>query len=411
MTDERTSSGAAEVVVAGGGVAALEALLALRELAGERVRLTLVSPDPDFVDRPMTVAEPFGFGTPRRHPLERIAADLDAKLVRASVKEVRAAERRVVLRSGDTLGYDALVLATGARTLPAFEHAITFGEQGSGEAMRELVDRVERGTLRRVAFVAPTAAGWTLPLYELALLTARAARHARVEAELVLISREERPLAVFGTQPSETAARWLRSSGVEFVGASRAEARPGAVVLEPGHRSVAADAIVALPLLRGPRLDGVPADELGFVPVDSHGRVRGLEAVYAAGDATDFPVKQGGLAAQQADAVAAAIAAHLGAPVTPAPFRPVLRGMLFTGDDPHFLYTRDLAEPEQGMSSPSPLWWPPTKIAGRRLAPYLFGAKAAEAFGPPPSGFAEVAVELATETTETTDATASVTAP
>jgi sulfide:quinone oxidoreductase len=399
MTHERASSAAAEVVIAGGGVAALEALLALRDLAGERVGLTLVAPDPDFVDRPMTVAEPFGFGAPRRHPLKRIAANLDATLVRASVKEVRASERRVVLRSGATLSYDTLVLATGARTLPAFDDAITFGEPGSGEAMRELVERVERGAARRVAFIAPTAVGWTLPLYELALLTARAARRAQVEAELVLITREERPLAVFGTRPSATAAHWLRTSGVEFVGATRAEARPGAVVLEPGHRTVPTDAIVALPLVRGPQLEGMPADEYGFIPVDRHGRVRGLDAVYAAGDATDFPVKQGGLAAQQADAIAADIAARLGAGVTPAPFRPVLRGMLFTGADPHFLHTRDLSDPDAGTSSPSPLWWPPTKIAGRRLGPYLLGGEAIEAFGPPPSGFAEVAVELGTAAT------------
>jgi sulfide:quinone oxidoreductase len=395
MTHELAPS-AAEVVIVGGGIAALEALLALSDLAGERVRLTLVAPDPDLVDRPMTVAEPFGFGAPRRHPLAAIASHFDATLVRASVKEVRAAERRVVLRSGDTLAYDMLVLATGARTLPAFDHAITFGEPGSGAAMRELVDGVARGAVRRVAFIAPTAVGWTLPLYELALLTARAARRSQVEAELVLITREERPLAVFGTQPSATAAIWLRTSGVEFIGATRAETRQGVVMLEPGHRSVPTDAIVALPLVRGPRLEGVPADEFGFIPVDRHGRVTGLEAVYAAGDATDFPVKQGGLAAQQADAVVAHIAAHVGARVAPAPFRPVLRGMLFTGEDPHFLHTRDLAHAREGTSSPSPLWWPPTKIAGRYLGPYLFGGEANEAFGPPPGGFAEVGVELAT---------------
>ena len=394
MTDQRASSRAAEVVIVGGGVAALEALLALRELAGDRVHPTLVAPEPDFVDRPMTVAEPFGLGAARRHSLQQIASSFEAKLVRAAVKELRAAERRVVLRSGDTLGYDTLVLAPGARTLPAYDHAITFGRQGSGEAMRELVDGVERGAVRRVAFIAPTAIGWTLPLYELALLTARAAHRSQADTELVLITREERPLAVFGTRPSAAASDWLTSAGVEFIGAARAEVRPGAVLLEPGHRTIPTDAVVALPLVRGAGLEGAPADEYGFIPVDAHGRVRGLEAVYAAGDATDFPVKQGGLAAQQADAVAAHIATQLGATVTPAPFRPVLRGMLFTGDDPQFLGTRELADPGQGISSPLPLWWPPTKIAGRHLGPYLFGGDAAEVFGAAPEGFAEVDVEL-----------------
>jgi sulfide:quinone oxidoreductase len=394
MTPQHAPSAAAEVVIAGGGVAALETLLALRDLAGDRVRVTLVTADPDFVDRPLTVAEPFGFGTARRHPLERIAADFDATIIHGSVKEVRAAERRVVLRSGDTLSYENLVVATGARMLPAFDHAITFGEQGSGEAMRELVDGVERGAVRRVAFVAPTSIGWTLPIYELALMTARAARRSRIDVELVLITREDRPLAVFGTQPSQTAAEWLRALGVEFIAAARADVRPGVVQVKPGQRSVPTDGVVALPLVRGTRLEGLPADESGFIPVDRHGRVRGHEAVYAAGDAANFPVKQGGLAAQQADAVAAHIAAHVGAPVTPAPFRPALRGMLFTGGDPSFLRTRDLADPDEGTSSLAPLWWPPTKIAGRYLSPYLLGGNASEAFGPAPSGFAEIDVEL-----------------
>ena len=177
MTHELAPS-AAEVVIVGGGIAALEALLALSDLAGERVRLTLVAPDPDLVDRPMTVAEPFGFGAPRRHPLERIASNFDASIVRAR-------SRRCAPRSGASCSaaetpsaYDMLVLATGARTLPALRSCDHVRRAGLRRGDARLVDGVERGTLRRVAFIAPTAVGWTLPLYELALLTARAARRA-----------------------------------------------------------------------------------------------------------------------------------------------------------------------------------------------------------------------------------------
>jgi sulfide:quinone oxidoreductase len=312
------------------------------------VRLTLVAPDPDFVDRPMTVLEPFGYRQARRHPLAPIASSFDATLVRAAVSELRATDRRVLLLGGGALDYDKLVLAPGARSMPAFDHAITFGEPTSSEATRELVGRLQRGEVRRVAFIAPTSVGWTLPLYELALLTARTARQSEVDAEIVLVSREERPLAVFGTQPSAMAGRWLRASDIEFIGATAADVRPGVVTLQPGGRTLPVDGVVALPLVRGPRLEGVPADDFGFIPIDSHCRVRGLEDVYAAGDATDFPVKQPGLAAQQADAVAAHIAAGLGAAVKPAPFRPVLRGMLFSGGDPQFLRTRELANADEG---------------------------------------------------------------
>jgi sulfide:quinone oxidoreductase len=62
----------AEVLIVGGGVAAPETLMALRDLAGDRVRVTLA--EPDFVYRPMTVAESFGFGEARWYPLQAIDA-------------------------------------------------------------------------------------------------------------------------------------------------------------------------------------------------------------------------------------------------------------------------------------------------------------------------------------------------
>src|SRR5262249_5119732 len=90
------------------------------------------------------------------------------------------------------------------------------------------------------------------------------------------------------------------------------------------------------------------------------------------GDMTTFPVKQGGIAAQQADVVAAAIAARAGADVVPEPFDPVLRGLLLTGGAPAFLR----AELHGGRADTSSvadeaLWWPPGKIAARYLAPFL----------------------------------------
>ena len=57
----------------------------------------------------------------------------------------------------------------------------------------------------------------------------------------------------------------------------------------------------------------------------------GAEDVYAAGDGTNFPIKQGGIACQQADAVAEVIAKAAGASLEPRSFRPVLRGRLITG--------------------------------------------------------------------------------
>jgi sulfide:quinone oxidoreductase len=164
---------------------------------------------------------------------------------------------------------------------------------------------------------------------------------------------------------------------------------------------LAVDRVVALPQLEGPRLAGLLHDAEGFLPTDLHGRVRGVLDVYAAGDVTAFPVKQGGLAAEQADAVAESIAAWAGVALTPTPFRPVLRGKILTGGVP--LYVR--TEPAGGRGdvsdvSPRPLWWPPTKVAGRFLAPALGGA-GLDPVSSLPSGAAPLAIQVDLEETLT----------
>ncbi|MDP9133866.1 MAG: FAD-dependent oxidoreductase [Actinomycetota bacterium] len=118
------------MLIVGGGVAALETMMALRDLAGDGARVTLVAREPDFVYRAMAVAEPFGLGEARRYPLRRIVEDFGAELVQAGVAALDPSALRVVLRSGDTMRYDTLVLAPGARMLPAFDDALTFRRAG-----------------------------------------------------------------------------------------------------------------------------------------------------------------------------------------------------------------------------------------------------------------------------------------
>ena len=295
------------VVIVGGGVAGLEALLALQALAGDRVDLTLVSQHDWFVDRPVTVAEPFGLASAARHSVPDIVAERGARFVGATVVAVHADAHRVSCADGTELSYDTLILAPGAQLSAPVADAIAFGLEGSGRAIGEMLDRLRSGEARSVAFVAPSTTGWLLPLYELALMTARELARSNVEGvQLRLLSPEDRPLALFGEQGSQSAGRLLAAAGIEFIGST------------DGPGVGAADYVVTLPLLRGPELAGVPTTPPdGFIAVDEHGQVTGLADVYAAGDGVDFPVKQGGLAAQQADAVAEHIAATYGASVEP----------------------------------------------------------------------------------------------
>ena len=161
---------------------------------------------------------------------------------------------------------------------------------------------------------------------------------------------------------SRSAESWCTPS------AYPAEAREGELLLVGGD-VLPADRVVALPRLQGQRIGGVAQTFEGFIPVDPHGRVIGTSDVYAAGDITTFTVKQGGIAAQQAEAAAESIAAASGIAIEPRPFRPVLRGLLLTGDGPQYLHGELTGG--AGMASTEPLWWPPAKIVGRYLAPFL----------------------------------------
>jgi sulfide:quinone oxidoreductase len=383
------------VVIAGGGVAALECLMALRDLAGPYLRIRLVAPGDAFSYRPMQVAEPFSLGHARRYPLAELAADFGAELVTAAIVEVRADARQVVCADGSTLDYDALVLALGARAVAPFRDAVTFGQDSAHEAMHGLLADLEHGYGKRVAFVAPPEATWMLPLYELALMVGREVWSQGIDdARFWLVTPEQRPLAIFGPPVSAAIGKLLAAAGIEFVGSSYAEPVKGALRLEPGGRTLEVDRVVALPALRGPATPGVPADAAGFIPVDIHGRVTGLDGVFAAGDVTTFPIKQGGLAAQQADAVAEAIAAELGGDLTPRPFKPVLRGLLFTGGGDRFIRTGIGGGEGDGAIASTALWWPPTKVAGLYLAPYLYARDHAAEPECAPAGFAEVAVPI-----------------
>jgi sulfide:quinone oxidoreductase len=178
---------------------------------------------------------------------------------------------------------------------------------------------------------------------------------------------------VFGPEASAEVMALLAAAGIRWEGAAGIDVpEPGRVVI--GARELACDRVVALPALKGPAVRGLPADEEGFLRVTPFGHVIGVKNVYAAGDGTSFPIKQGGVACQQADVVAEGIARRAGAPVTPTGYRPVLRGTLLTGARPRWLRSDPGDRRGRGAANEVAdhvLWWPPAKIAGRYLAPYL----------------------------------------
>jgi sulfide:quinone oxidoreductase len=361
------------VLVAGGGVAAVETVLALHELAGERVAVTVIAPGEELVYRPMTVREPFSYAAAGRYPLAPIVRELGAELVRDTLDRVERERQTVITEGGLELPYDALVLALGAQPRARYEHALTIDDRHMDEALHGLVQEIEGGDLKSLTFLIPERMAWQLPIYELALMMAGRAYDTGMQPRIAVVTAEPAPLALFGETVSARVAEQLSAAGIETFTSSWAETpTANEVVVEPGARLLSPTRAIALPELYGPAVRGLPAGEHGFLAIDGHCRVREAGPVFAAGDATDFPVKHGGLGTQEADAAAEAIAALAGAPVEPQPFSPVVHAMLLTDGKP--LYLTAALSGGNALSSEvseTPTWSPPTKIAARFLGPYL----------------------------------------
>jgi sulfide:quinone oxidoreductase len=359
------------VVIAGGGIGALEGLLALQRLAPDRVRITLVTPVDHVAYRSLAVTEPFGAAPAPQFSWAEIARDRGVRWTQDAVTCVRADAREVEVSDGPAIRYDGLLLALGARAHEGLPGAFRFAGPPDVASLREALESLEPGRRNSIVFVAASGIAWTLPLYELALMTVAFGRRRGLDLAIELVTRESEPLGVFGRQASAAVADRLGRAGIRLrTGSFATEAADGRLWLDlegPLH----ADLVVALPRLTGPRLAGVPHDADGFVPVDGYGRVRGVEHVWAVGDMTTRSLKQGGLAAQQADVAAADIAATVaGAPVAVPRYRPKLQGMLLTGERPLFLERRPHAPPESEATDAF-LWWPPHKVAGRHTGAYL----------------------------------------
>lgn len=373
MGHDKGSRSPRRVIICGGGVAGVEALLALRALMKVAVEVHLIAPNRQFVYQPLAVAAPFELAETHLFELAEIAADHNAKLHVDSVAQVDAEAGTVRLSNGIVLAYDAIIIAVGAERRDWLEGALHFGGAESVAAFVGLLEGFEDGSKQRLCFVQPVGLSWALPLYELALLTAsHLADRGIVGVELTVVTPEEDPLDVFGPAASRLLRSLLADRGISLkAGAYAEKIHDGKLHLRPSA-TIEVDCVVTLAQLEGRATPGVPCDAAGFIVVDEHSRVVGLENVYAAGDGTAFPIKQGGIATQQADAAAEAIAARLGAAVTPRPIRPTLRGMLLTGIAPTYLRAHIAGRTGDSFEiAPNPLWWPPSKIAGRYLAPYL----------------------------------------
>ena len=356
-------------MILGGGVAAVEAALALVDLTDGAAHITLVAPEDHVVLQALAPATSFGLVSGASSAsLADLAHTRGFRWVQDVATEVDA-EREIVRCASDReLRYDSLVVAVGAVRVAAFSDAATtyFGSASHAELVT-LRNQITNGAIDSIAVIVPPGVSWTLPAYEIALMLARIARNAGVDVECTLVTPEPAAVALFGPRASAAVAELLGDASIGVRASIYPEVTTGQIRLRPGDELVLADRIVALPRAQAIRIGGLPADAAGFLPVDGYGRVETCSNVYAAGDCTALAVKQGGLAALQADVVAAHIAVEMGANVASPTFRPVMRGKLITGDAEWYLRNPAAGGAGEGDVHDEPLWMPARKVWGTYL--------------------------------------------
>ena len=365
------------VVVCGGGVAGMEAVLRLRRLAGDQLDITLVNPSDTLVYRPLAVLEPFGAALALRYPVARIVADTGVRWIRAGFDWVdRVAQ--LAHAGAEEIPYDALLLAIGGRQLPTPQGVFVFSDR-TAPAYREVLEQAWSGEIKSIAFVVPAEPSWPLPIYELALLTAAGAGNADGQRPEIIVGEPGlRPLAAFGHEASDAITEVLANAHISVYTRCELRDQDGPLLRTPaGDRRP--DLIVTVPRITGPNVRGIAGHALDrFLHVDERCRVTGAGGrIFAAGDATHLPVKQGGVGAQQADTAAAAIVHLAGLGPEPKPLHPVIRGVLLTGGQPLYLTAHLIAgEGARAEVSRTPPWPVDDKIVAEELSPYLAGLNA-----------------------------------
>ena len=388
-----TTEKQAQVLIAGAGIAGIEAALALRAFAGSAAHVHLIDAARRFRVPATATGRAFGVGSGIDHPLADVAARAGATLTHGRLAAVDPERHLVMLAGGRLLTYDALIVAVGARGEPSVPSALTFRGHDDADSVRGMVDEIardaSRGAATRLAVVVPVGCGWPLAAYELALMAREhlTATESGEAVDIAVVTAEDTPLAVFGPEASASVERTLGRAGIAVHAGAVVRGWQWGQLDIAGGEALQADRMIALPVQRGPSVDGLPADAHGFVRTASDGSVPGAPDVWAVGDGSSFPVKQGGIACQQADSVAAAIARRLGIETEEVPFQPTLRGWVWDGRGGAFLRA-DLAggrTESAGVAEDTPMRWPVAKVAGRFLALFLQGWPADAALADLPS--------------------------
>ena len=382
------------IVVLGGGVAALEAVLLLRSHLRAGVELQLVSEADDFLLRPNLVYVPFGADPAASrvdvtHGLWKHEIMPDP----GPVEGIDPGAGIVQLADGRKLSYEHLVIATGAAARPQeipglAENAVSIWDLRGMLALKERFEHLRgqgrEGAQPRVLFALPPCTQWPLPLYEIALILDTWLRraHARGPVSIGYLTHEAYFGETCGPRMHQVLAEEFATRQIEAHTAQRLVEVDEHEATFAGGRREPFDLLVMMPpLVAAARYEGLPTDERGFLRVEYGTRqVLGHPELYAPGDAGDFPLKDPFLALLEADAAADHLAALITRRDFNSPFDAVSVNVIemldraafarlplqVTGDAEHPVRLRSDANSDYKVGV-SPLW----RMGKRTFASYL----------------------------------------
>ena len=338
------------VLVVGAGFGGLETV---HRLAGAPVRVTIVDRRNHHLFQPLLYQAataslaPSEIAWPIRHLFRRRR---DVTTLLASVEAIDTAARKLNLDDGSTLGYDTLVLATGARhayfghdSWEPFAPGLKTLEDATAIRGRILLafeqaerepDERKRAALMTFAIVGggPTGVELAGAIAELARATLPTdfRRIDTREARIVLVEAGPRVLPAFAEDLSAYARRSLERLGVQVVLGQAVSECSAEGVVYGSERLAAATIIWAAGVQSSPAAQwlGAPADKAGRLKVEPDLTVPGHPEIFAIGDAAIVlrpdgrPVPGIAPAAKQEGAyVARVIRARLAGAPAPPPFR------------------------------------------------------------------------------------------
>jgi sulfide:quinone oxidoreductase len=307
-----------DVVILGGGVGGtLLANLVAKEV-GEQVRITLVDSTGIHVYQPGFLYVAVGQEKPSA--LKRAEARLlrrEINLIVDSATLIDPAAKKVVLKSGHTLRYDELVIATGSRTVmaevPGAMGAHDFYTLEGAIRLHKSLEGFEGGTIvigvAGIPYKCPPA-----PVeFAFLLDDYLRARGIREKTQVKLLSPLNRAFTIEAT--SKLVQPILAERDIELTGFFNVESVDpiAKTVTSMEGETVEYDLLVLVPPHRGQKVieDSSLGDERGWVPVDKNTlKHAAFDSIWAIGDATSIPIsKSGSVAHYEANVVAAEIVA------------------------------------------------------------------------------------------------------